>query len=94
MTPSKLRRQISIFDRTSELLVRSVDLSDATFDFIRSQLAVPSSDPMFDSYLLEGNLLQTLQDMLGLPTSDVCDYYLETEVCDSHSSPAPHRCQP
>lgn len=85
MKTLKLRRQISVFDRTSEHLVQSVPLSDATFNFIRERLKVPPSDPMYDSYPIEIGLIQELQIMIELPIYEKCDYYLETEVCDSSS---------
>lgn len=80
MMSPKLHRQISIFDRNSELMVGSVGISDATFKFIRTRLGVAEEDPMFDCYLIEGGLLQALQSMLGFSISETCDYFLDTEI--------------
>lgn len=80
MEPPKIHRLISIFDRTSELLVGRISISEATFKFITSRLGVADDNPMYDCYPLEGDLLQTLQRMLGFSISETCDYFLEAEI--------------
>ena len=80
MEPHKVHRLIAVYDRTSELWVDRISISDATFKFIRSRLKVSDDNPMYDCYPLEGDLLQNLQRMLVFSISETCDYLLEAEI--------------
>jgi hypothetical protein len=78
----QLRRLIASYDRSTEELVETVELSEAVFESIRSLLGIPPTDPAYECYPIEGDQLSAAQMLLGRCLNENQCHFLESERVD------------
>jgi len=78
----QLRRLIASYDRSTEELVEIIELAEAVFESIKRLLDIPSTDPAYECYPIEGDQLSAVQALLGRSLHENQCHFLESERVD------------